>query len=200
MKIKINGIDKELTFADVEWQQVDSMPEDPPNSVPIMKQTPESVCFVLIYQIDGTMPFDKPQEVIDGIHGALQEDQGLIEVETINDKKRAIYSIVKTMMEENQLQYCLTLHFEYKGKFFNATGFFSPNGMTGTRETIIYEMARREGIVDEKGNGWCADPYDPKYKKGLLRNLSEDKNIDVKFPLNPLSECRKFANELIGQL
>jgi len=37
MKIKLYGSRKEFKFPDVEWQQLDTMPEDPPNSVAMGK-------------------------------------------------------------------------------------------------------------------------------------------------------------------
>ena len=201
MKLKLYGVDKEFTFPD-EWQQVQTMPEDPPNSVVIMKVNEYSQCMILIFPIskDKVMPFENPQSVINGIHNALENDQGIIEVESINKKNKYIYSIIKTKIESNGMQYCLTLHFDISGKYYNVTGFFSENGITGTRDTTVYGLARKDGIVKENMDGWFADPHDPNYNKGVLKNISENKNFDEMFPFHPLSETRKFIKVLMDQV
>jgi hypothetical protein len=201
MKIKLHGSNKEFKFSD-EWQQVKTMPEDPPRSIIIMRVTEYCQYMVLFYPIDNNkvMPFENPQSAIDGIHDALSDDQGIIEVESIYKKNRYIYSIIKTKIEPHGMQYCLTLHFDIDGKYYNATGFFDEKGITGTRDTTVYGLARRDGIVDENMNGWSVDPYDPTYKKGILMNVSENKYFDEMFPFHPLSEIRKFIKELMSQI
>ena len=200
MKIKLYSSKKELTFSD-EWQQVNTMPEDPPNSVVIMKESELSQCMVLIYPInkDQIMPFENPQTVINGIHNSLENDQGLIEVESIENNK-GIYSIIKTKMNPNGMQYCLTFHFKFSGMFYNLTGFFTEINITGKRDSTVYELARKDGIIKNNMDGWFSDPYDSKYKKGILMNLSENKKFDEMFPLHPLSETRKIIKDIINQL
>jgi len=198
MQIKLTGSDKFLNFPD-DWQQVKTMPEDPPGSTVIMKVTGESQCMVLIYPIENTMPFDNPQEVINGIHNSLADDQGLVEVE-IAIPNKCIYSIVKTKMEPDGVQYCLTLHFDLSGNFYNVTGFFSEEGITGKRDAIVYELARRDNIVKSGFEGWAFDPYDNKYNKGFLMNLSENRQFDDMFPFHPLSEARNFIKNLLGEM
>jgi len=146
------------------------------------------------------MPFDNPQGVIDGIHEAMSDDQGLIEVNAINNTKKVIYSIVKTKKEPSGVDYCLTLHFKYDDKFYNVTGFFTDSGRTGAKETVVYEGLRREGIVKNDFEGWTYDPYKPENKKGFLMNLSEKESFDEHFPNHPIAETRKFVKELLWQL
>lgn len=43
--------------------------------------------------------------------------------------------------------------------------------------SFVYEAFRRDGDFDM--STWSADPYDPDFKKGVLRNLSEDYHYDV---------------------
>ena len=178
------------------------MPEDPPNSVVIMKVNEYSQCMVLIFPIskDKVMPFEDTRSVINGIRNALENDQGIIKVESINKKPKYIYSIIKIKIETNGMQYCLTLHFDISGKYYNVIGFFSENGITGTRDTAIYGLARKDGIVKENMEGWFVDPYDPNYNKGILMNISENKKFDEMFPFHPLSETRKFIKELMDQV
>ena len=175
------------------------MPEDPPDSIVIMKVTEESQCMVLICPIDQTMPLDNPQAVINGIHNSLADDQGLVEAEALTDKK-GIYSIVKTKQDPSGVQYCLTLHFNLSGKLYNATGFFSEQGFTGRREAVVYELTHRDGIVKPDMDGWAFDPYDKNHTKGFLMNLSESRQFDEMFPLHSLSELRNFIKELVEQV
>ena len=198
MQIKPAGSSKPLTFPD-DWQQVDTMPEDPPDSIVIMKINEESQCMVLIYPIDQIMPLDNPQAVINGIRNSLADDQGLVEVEAISDKK-VIYSIVKTKLDPSGVQYCLTLHVSLSGKFYNVTGFFSEQGFTGRREAAVYELVRRDGIVKSGMDGWAFDPYDKDHTKGFLMNLSENRRFDDMFSHHPLSELRNFIKRLVEQV
>jgi hypothetical protein len=198
MQIKPVGLDKPLTFPD-DWQQVETMPEDPPDSIVIMKVTEESQCMALIYPIDQTMPLDNPQAVIDGKHNSLDDDQGLVEVENV-PSKNCIYSIVKTKMEPVGVQYCLTFHFALSDNSYNVTSFFSEQGTTGKRDTVVYELARRDGIVKSGLDGWAFDPYDNNFTRGFLMNLSENCQFDEMVPLHPLSETRRFIKELVKQL
>jgi len=201
MKIKLDGTNKEITLSD-EWKQGNVMPEDPPNTVVLMKGTQFCLCLVRIFPIEKNcvMPFQNTKSVIDGIHDALDDNQGIIEVESIDDRNKYIYSIVKTYMEQDGVQYCLVLHYEDSGKYYNVTGFFAEHNTTGFRDTVVYELARRDGTVKENMDGWFKDPYDPNYKKGILMNLSEDMRFDEMFPLHPLSEARRFIKELMDQV
>lgn len=103
------------------FQQVDSMPEDPEGSIPLMAQSDNAVCLVVLQPLspEDAMPFDNPQIVIDGIHECMNEDQGLIEVEAGGEAgSRYIYSIVKTLKNPDipeGVQYTLTLDKECEG-------------------------------------------------------------------------------------
>jgi hypothetical protein len=83
---------------------------------------------------------------------------------------------------------------------YNVTGFFSEQGITGKRDTVVYELARRDGIVKSGFEGWAFDPYDNSFSRGFLMNLSENKQFDEMFPLHPLSETRKFIKNLLELL
>ena len=70
--------------------------------------------------------------------------------------------------------------------------------MTGLRDTTIWELARREGIVSSGDNSkWCFDPYDKNLKRPYLMNLSEKEKYDEIFPDHPLSQCRKFVKLIV---
>ncbi len=175
-----------------EYQQVKTMPEDPPLTTALALQNANTEAMVLIYPIkpDSAMPFSRPQKVVDGIHRALGDDQGLIDVSSgvTDGGHKYIYSIVKSARQPYGVQYTLTLHLERPDHVLNVTGFFDESGMTGMRDAIIYEMMTREGKTDS----WSRDPYDPEYKNGLLMNLSEMPKYDPLFPDHPLSTLRGF--------
>jgi hypothetical protein len=102
----------------VDYQQVNSLPGDPAGSMSFMKKTPEAACLVMYSGIpsEQSMPFNSKEEVVRGIHSALAEDQGLIEVESgiTPAGKKYIYSIVKTVNRGTVgVQYSLVLHIGY---------------------------------------------------------------------------------------
>ena len=65
------------------YERVKSLPDDPPCSRAYGYGTSGAECFALVCPIpaEQAMPYGNPQEVIDGIHRTLGDDQGLIEVE-----------------------------------------------------------------------------------------------------------------------
>ncbi len=185
-----------------DYAQLELMPDDPKGSVPVGVQTQQSMCFVRFVPISASqaMPFDRPQEVVDGIHGALEDDQGLVEVcaETMKSGRRLIDSIVKTMVSENGgMQYTWTCDMETQHGVVMLQGFFDEAGVTGIRETTVFELSRRDGsvTVDDSGvHGWARDVYDPAFTRGNLPNLSEDARYDGMFPEHPLSMLRAFRS------
>ena len=65
------------------YQRVPSEPGGLEGSISLVAQTGQAYCVVLAHHIDEgqRMPCDK-RTVVDAVHGFLQENQGLIEVET----------------------------------------------------------------------------------------------------------------------
>lgn len=66
----------------------------------------------------------------------------------------------------------------------------------GERDTIVFKMLEKEGIVKAEENGikgWFRAPYDPEIKKGALIILLEEAKYDILFPNNPLSECIRLV-------
>ena len=179
------------------YQQVDSMPNDPEGSVPLMIQTDNAACFVVLYPIDESreMPRDK-ETIVAGIRPFLGDDQGLIEVGAGDD---FAFTIVKTLKDPGGVQYTLTFHKFADGNTVCAQGYFDEMGVTGMRDNMVYAMLSDEGVVgteEDPADGWKLDPYDPDYKQGALMNLSEQDIYDEMFPDSPLSMCR----ELVGFL
>lgn len=141
------------------------------------------------------MPFDGVKVLIVGIHESLSDDQALIEVKAGKTKngRKYVLSIVKTKQESHGVRYFLQMDVEYEGAALSVKGHFIESGMTGYRDTMVWELARREGIVSSTDNSkWCFDPYDKTLKRPYLMNLSEKEEYDEMFPDHPLSQCRKF--------
>lgn len=186
----------------VNFQKLNSLPEDPKDSISYGKQTQSCSCFVMIYPISNekSMPYENEMAVVNGIHGALGSNQGLIEVKSgiTHNQKKYIYSIVKSKLEPSGMQYILTMHIDMGQYCMNIQSFFDEIGMTGTRDTAIMNKMINEGkITPPNMSGWFKDPYDENYKNGIIMNLSEKEKYDVMFPQHPLSEMRSFIKYII---
>lgn len=199
LKIKVK--DRDIQVLD-GYQQLDSTPDTPPDSVIFGTETDTMRCLIMLFPItpDKTMPFRKPKKVIDSIHHSLDDGQGLIEVEAGKTKggSRFVYSIVKTKLEPFGVQYTLRVHFDHPNGPIEILAFFEEAGSTGLRDAVVFQIARDQKLVDENMNGWMKDPYTPDYKKGLLMNLSEQRKFDQHFPGHPLTELRKYIDAFIG--
>lgn len=180
-----------------DYQKVESMPEDPVNSVPYMAETSHAMCFALIFPADvsQSLPHTK-EELISGIRSFLGEKHGLIQAEASEDHA---YSIVKTLKEQGGVQYILTYQKFYPEIILNIQAYFDENGTTGIRESMAYELCRRQNLVGNDGDpfaGWEKDPYDETIRDGALMNLSETEQFDKLFPGFPLTMCREFLQSI----
>ena len=66
------------------------MPDDPPGSLPLGMEVPSATCFLMVFPLphEQAMPYDDPDEVIEGIHCSLAQDQGLVEVNTSSEEAK----------------------------------------------------------------------------------------------------------------
>ena len=191
------------------YQRVPSEPEDPAGSIPLVVQTGQAYCVVLAHHIgeDQRMPYDQGT-VIDAVHGFLQENQGLVEVEAgMLDGKPYVYTIVKNLLMEGDMcqgaLYILSMDIAADDGATHFQGQFEEIGTTGMRDALIGELCRRENLItitDEGIQGWNEDPYDPEWKRGALMNLSEKADYDGMFPEHPLSLARAFAGCVLGKM
>ncbi len=192
--ITFNG--KTITIPDY-YQKVDSMPDDPENSVPYMVQTGNAMCFALIFPVDESKSLPRTKDsLISGIRSFLGENQGLIQVEADEDH---VYSIVKSMKKPSGVQYILTYQRFYPEFILNIQAYFDEIGTTGMRDGLVYELCRRENLVGNDSDpfaGWVKDPYDESIKDGALMNLSELERFDTQFPGFPLTMCREFVRAI----
>lgn len=186
------------------YQQVESMPEDPVGSVPLMADKGSSTAFVLLYLIpvEHAMHFDNPRAVIDGIHEVLGDDQGLVEVTAGETPSGNPYllSIVKTKTGQPGVQYGLTMDVGVGGAAVHVQGFFDEKEVTGIRAAAVFSELRKRGEVGPEMQGWSGDPYDGSRKRGFLTNMSEREEFDAMFPEDPLSMARAFARCVMSGL
>ena len=185
-----------------DFSKVNSMPSDPPNSTAYIKQTQNSNCFAMVYPINSNsaMPYDNIKIVIDQIHDSLAEDQGLIEVVSghTNMSNKYIYSIIKTQLNPSGMQYTLTMNIDKNNYSICVQSFFDEIGDTGLRDSIILNKLANDGMITlPEMEGWLKDPYDPNFKRGILKNFSENKEFDKYFPQHPLSETRNLIKYII---
>ena len=187
-----------------EYRKLNSLPEDPAGSAAYGFQNENCSCFVLFSTVakEKAMPFGDIMSVSRGIHQHLSEQQGVVEIQSLRTAagNEYTYTIVKTGKEPSGVQYTLTLHIDQPEEVLQVQGFFEEQGTTGLRDTFGYEAAVRNGLVKAGSfEGWAEDPYDPDYRKGLLRNLSENEELDSQFPSHPLSVLRGFLKMLLNQ-
>lgn len=186
------------------YQVVESMPDDPPASVPVMTQTSMGTDFALFYPMPSeyAMPYEGVQDVIDDIHASLAENQGLVQVANgrTDHSRSFIFSIVKTRVGEHGLQYVLTLDVDADGYAIRVQGFFDEGPTTGIRAAATYSMLREQGMVAADMGNWAADPYDPAIQHGYLANRGESQEFDELFPEHPLSLARSLVAHVVTSL
>ena len=182
------------------WDQVQSMPDDPKDSVAYMVQSEYAACVALLFPTDESASLPRTKgALINGVRQYLAENQGLIRVEV---EKDYLYTIVKTLKEPSGVQYVLTYQRFYPEFILNVQAFFEESGMTGMRDNAVFGKLRSEGIVgndEDPFAGWMRDPYDKDWKKGALMNMSELEEFDPYFPGFPLSICREFVSVLTDE-
>ena len=174
-----------------------------PDMAAFQKITEQSNCIVAITIADNPMDFDDADGLIAGIHEALDETQGLIVVDNGNTASgyRYIYSIVKTVRGAEGVLYYLRMNFELGENIYEINASFEEYGITGVREAMIFPKILASGIVkdsEELMEKWGLDPYDREFKRGVLRNMSEDKQFDGAFPEHPLTQARELIDTILS--
>lgn len=196
---------KSLLNLPLEYKVLDKFPEDPMYSANYGKNTSNCVSFIQSFPMSArrTMDYYNVQKIINGIHQSLGDNQALIEVKAgkTNHTRQYVYSIVKTKEEPSGVEYFMLMHVAYEEIAINVNGHFVEAGMTGMRDTMVWELARREGLVSISDNSkWMFDPYDKTMKRPYMMNLSEKEEYDELFPDHPLSQCRKFVKLITERL
>ena len=196
---------KSLLNLPMEYKVIEKLPEDPMYSVNYGNNTSNCVSIIHSFPMSAkrTMVYYNVQKIISGIHQSLGENQALIEVNAgkTSQNRQYVYSIVKTLERPSGVQYFMLMHVSYEDIAININGFFVETGITGTRDTMIWELACRQGIVSFKDKSkWMFDPYDKSFNRPYMMNLSEKEEYDELFPDHPLSQCRKFVKLITERL
>ncbi len=170
-------------------------------SVCYRKRTELSDNLVMVFRTSPEYAMDPDDKtgLIDGIHKHLEETQGLVEVKSGETSRgnKYIYSIVKNLSADQGggVRYYLRLNLFSDEEIIELQADFTEIGITGARESIGFLLAQKAGlanITNEGFKGWFQDPYDPEYKKGRLKNLSENEGFDALLPEHPLSQAREL--------
>ena len=151
------------------------------------------------FQMAFSLPHDA-KSLIDQLHQDMTDRQGLIEVKegATADGHSYLYSLTKTLSHGQpgrEVCYSLGLTIFSDTGDVRVTGEFQEAGAAETRASQCIELAIQAGIAqitDHSSQNWAQDPYDPGFKKGVLKNLSEKEGLDVLFPEHPLSQAREL--------
>lgn len=180
-------------------------PADMPDAVTFATRTSQAVIFIDLFEIPAqhAMPFDtdKQDEIIDWIHhGLLKSDTmkkaGLVEVaggKTKTGNRDAVFYVLKRLTDRG-MQYVVSMNIDFGATALDIEIVGTETDTTGMREAAVYEMARKQGVAGDKGEGWARDPYDADYTSGQLMNLSELPEFDHVFLDHPLSTAREIRD------
>lgn len=196
IKILIPGGYEKLKYKNPAKQLLKGTSKD---EIAVGKATANSNNVVLISKTtsDKAMNFDGKQELIDGIHDCLGDNQGLIEVNAGKTKRGYdfIYSIVKTLRDDFMgAVYFLRMNIGNGEDLLEIQASFEEIGTTGGRESFCTILAEKAGLINMSDMiGWNEDSYDAEYTKGIPMNLSERSGVDALFPDHPLSQARELV-------
>lgn len=177
-----------------EYDPIEPMPFDPPESAAWRKETSGAICYFQIKTIpaEEALPLDA-RAVIDDVHEHLDDDQGLIEAE--GGKTAAglpfVYRIVRTNLQPGNILYALRLDVHAPDAIWSVRASFNTLGSSSYRDSLV--LSKIEGTYD----GWFFDPYDPDFAYGNLMNRSELPEYDKDFPDHPLTRLRRLVSNLL---
>ena len=204
-KLFLDGdVDAILTMPE-GYHKLNNMPDDPKGAVSYGMKTSLCASFIQAFPIgiNRAMDFKDTQQTIDGIHKTLSDTQAIIEVKVGKTHKEYpyAYSIIKNQMKPSGVNYFMLFQVGYGHAVLNIKASFEEIGTTGIRDTMIFELAIRQGVIPMTDtSNWWYDPYDKNSKHPYLMNLSEQEKFDEHFPEHPLSQCRKFVKYIIVNL
>jgi hypothetical protein len=184
------------------WKPLKCRPDDPKGARAFGLASDSCHAFMLVFPIlqEETMTSGDIEWLVGHVRQRLSEDQALIEVKALaSPGMQCVFSIVKTRRQPSGVQYALTMDV-VKGRdcaCAHLQAFFDEAGMSGLRDSLIYEKALNDGLLGEERGGWMADPYDPECQDGYLMNLSERREYDTLFPAHPLSLARQLVREVL---
>lgn len=133
---------------------------------------------------------------------SLAEDKsGIVELTVVQiDAIPAIKLIAKVPQEPHGMTYLGSYTFPRRDFSYVLKIQCLEYGTTGRRDAVVLDQELGLGHVQIGKDGrlinWGADPYDPTFKGGTLRNVADDERYDSQFPDHPLSRLRGYLNRL----
>lgn len=126
---------------------------------------------------------------------------GIIRVEPIELKGLpAIECLFKMPMQPSGMLYLASFTIPFRAKSYVIKMQCPERGITGARDAAVFALHGNFDDEDAENfdpfKGWMKDPYDESVTEGVLMNLSEDEQYDVKFPDHPLSRARRYMTQI----
>jgi hypothetical protein len=124
---------------------------------------------------------------------------GILKVEVVELKGlSAVECLFKMPMQPSGMLYLAS--FTIRDKSYVVKLQCPEQGITGARDSAVFALhANFDDEDDENFNpfkGWMKDPYDESITEGVLMNLSEAEEYDVKFPNHPLTRARRYLSQI----
>ena len=134
----------------------------------------------------------------------IQHNGGLIQVDyTDLDDYKAIRTVFKIPQEPEGMVYLASLTIPFKTCSYVIKIQAPEIEMIGSRDSIISDRLRQEGIITTGESGlqnWISDPYHKTFEKGTLMNKSEEAVYDVEFEDHPLTQARKLITQIENKI
>ena len=150
----------------------------------------DAVAFFTVVPDDDALPFGDTGTVVDGIHGVLGENQGLVRVGTGKSLQNGvpyIYSIVRTEVDPRHTQYVLTFQFSFGAKALNIEAHFDETGEGSRRTAAVWSIGQ------DRKRPWARDPYTPEFTLGRPMTQAEEPRWDASYPDSAIALCRTLV-------
>ncbi|MBS1611506.1 MAG: hypothetical protein JST49_01690 [Bacteroidetes bacterium] len=129
-----------------------------------------------------------------------EAEGGLLQVDYINLKGYpAVRSIFKLPKQNGGVIYIGSITLPFAEHSYVIKVQAAEVGVTGMRDSSVSMQLLNSGEIEVGDNGfvgWFADPYEPSFVHGLLRNISDDEKYDAQFPNHPLSLVRNMLRKI----
>ena len=131
----------------------------------------------------------------------IQVGGGLVSVDVFSVKNiPTVKTILKFPQKPTGMRYLGSLTFPFAQFSYVIKVDCREQGITGTRDTLVSMLMRQKFEANNPNQGWFEDPYDPTRRDPIMRNKSEDEQYDIQFSDHPLSQVRKYINDIQASL
>lgn len=130
---------------------------------------------------------------------------GIVSVDAYNISSHPAIQIIYKRIHETGYMYTGMLIFGLAEYWCQVTVVCLEHGTIGLREAVLTVKLLKEGKIRIRKHpfylrpfkrssgyleGWFQDPYNPKYRGGSLRSITDNEEYDTQFPDHPLSQVR----------